>query len=1026
MNGEPVTSWTPTGTVTFFFSDIEGSTRLLEALGRDYADVLQRHHTILRAAFRRCAAVEVGTEGDSFFAVFPSARDAVAAAVAIQRSLAAENWPEGARLQVRIGLHTGEAGLAEAGYVGLDLHRAARIMGAAHGGQIVVSEATRALVDQSLDDGIELRDLGEHRLRDLSTRERLFQVFAEGLRTDFPPLRTLDVTPNNLPTQTSELVGRDAELGAIRAHLDSAGGRLVTLTGPGGIGKTRLALQAAADEIERFRDGVFLVDLSAARDAGTALQAIVRAVGVTASDEEDLRVALAEQLRPRQLLLLLDNFEQVMPAADDVAHLLAHCPDVRFLVTSREALRVRGEQLVPVAPLSLPHDGAARTTAADVSRYEAVRLFVARAHEARPAFRLTDENAGVVAEICARLDGLPLAIELAAARLKLFSPEELRDRLRSRLELLRGGARDLPARQQTLRGTIEWSYELLDDEERAFFGLLSVFSSARVDAVEDVAARLSRLATVDAVDRLTSLVDKSLVRGVEDAGGLRLAMLDTIREYAAERLEAEPDFRDAARRAHAEYFAEFADARRDDLRGPGREAALAELETELGNLQSAWRFSVESRDTGRLSKLLDSLWVLHDARGWYHGAVALANDLLEVVSTTDPSPDRAEEEMTLRLSLARGLLALRGYTEDVERLYRDALAVSDSIGSVPKRLPVLRSLASFHLYRGEVEKTAAIGREMLRLAEEQGDVGLQVEGHLLTGPACAFLGDPTAGLAHLDQAIALFDPDRHGRVAFRLGPNPGVAARAISALLLWMYGRPDTAAMRAQSALELAARLEHPYSLAYGTFHVALLDVWSRRLDVARERSDQVLRIAEEQDYRIWRALGLVLQGVALAGLGDPEDGLARTERGVALYENLRTPPVFWPQLLGLQAEACALAGRPSDALGLVDQAASLAGEGSWDSAALKVQKGDLLASLGDGEGAETSFRRAFDEAGLAGARMIQLRAATRLTRLEEAPGARDAAATLRELLESFTEGFDTPDLREARAALDQAAARGG
>ena len=392
-----MTSWAPTGTVTFFFSDIEGSTRLLEALGRDYADVLQRHHRILRDAFGRCAAVEVGTEGDSFFAVFPSARDAVAAAISIQRSIAAEEWPQGARLQVRIGLHTGEAGLAEAGYVGLDLHRAARIMAAAHGGQIVVSEATRAVVDRSLDDGVELRDLGEHRLRDLSSRERLFQVFTEGLRTDFPPLRTLDATPNNLPTQTSELVGRDAELRIIRAHLESASTRLVTLTGPGGIGKTRLALQAAADQIERFRDGVYLVDLSAARDAGTALEAIVRAVGVTASDEEDLRLALAEQLRPRQLLLLLDNFEQVMPAADDVAHLLAHCPDVRFLVTSREALRVRGEQLVSLAPLSLPGNGVARATAEDVLRYEAVRLFVARAHEARPGFHLTDDNAAAVA-----------------------------------------------------------------------------------------------------------------------------------------------------------------------------------------------------------------------------------------------------------------------------------------------------------------------------------------------------------------------------------------------------------------------------------------------------------------------------------------------------------------------------------------------------------------------------------------------------------------------------------------------------
>jgi predicted ATPase/class 3 adenylate cyclase len=562
----------PTGTVTFFFSDIEGSTRLLEALGQDYSDLLDRHHQIVRDALGRHAGVEIGTQGDSFFAVFPSAVEAVAGAAAVQRRLADERWPDDSTVRVRIGLHTGEGRVAGTGYVGLDVHRAARIMAAAHGGQILISDVTRTVVEGSVSDRVELRGLGEHRLRDLTGRERLFQVVAEGLATDFPPPRTLDAVSNNLPTQLSQLVGRETELIALRDHLGSSAVRLVTLTGPGGIGKTRLALQAAADQIDRFSDGVYLVDLAPARDATAALQAIVQVVGVTVPAEAALPGALAEQIRPRHLLLLLDNFEQVIVAADEMAGLLNLCPKLKLLVTSREALRVRGERLFPVAPLSLPNGGP-RRSAVDVAAYEAVRLFVERAQDARPDFALVDDNAAVVAEICARLDGLPLAIELAAARLKLFSPLELRDRLRKRLELLKGGARDLPERQRTLRGTIEWSFELLDDEERAVFHLLAVFPSAAVAAVEDVAAKVEALRDVDVVDRLESLVDKSLVRSVEEQAGRRLSMLDTIREYAAEQLERDPAMASAVRRAHAEHFAELAEARGGELRGEGRDAA---------------------------------------------------------------------------------------------------------------------------------------------------------------------------------------------------------------------------------------------------------------------------------------------------------------------------------------------------------------------------------------------------------------------------------------------------------------------
>jgi predicted ATPase/class 3 adenylate cyclase len=1019
---EPVVTVDAPDVLTFLFTDLESSTRLWERFPDAMKDAMPRHDTILRKAVEDADGRVVKVMGDGLMALFPSPSDAATACLDAQRALHDEPWGETGPLRVRMGVHVGGAQERGGDFFGPTVNRAARIMAAAHGGQVLLSALAAEHAGQRLPAQVALRDLGEHRLQDLFRPEHIFELVDPALPSDFPPLATLSVRPNNLPTQTSEFFGRATELAALRDLLDAAGVRLLTLTGPGGIGKTRLALQAAADQIDRFEDGVYFVDLASVREADAAFEAIGRAIDSTVPGSDSPFDVLKTELKGRRILLVLDNFEQVMSAADGVADLLQQCSQLEVLVTSREALSVRGEHLFPVPPLSLPDIRPQEASAESIAGFEAVRLFVERAREARPSFSLTDENAPAVAESCARLDGLPLAIELAAARLKIFSPDDLRERLGSRLELLRAGPRDLPARQQTLRSTIEWSYELLDADERAVFGLLSLFFPARVQHVEEVATGLPPFQGVDIVDRLASLVDKSLLRSL-NGDRPRLWMLETIREYAEERLEQDPELGVRARRTHAEYFADFAKTRREGLAGPTRESTLDDLESELGNLMGAWRYWVEVGDLDRLDSLTEPLWVLHDARGRYHAAVELTDDLLGVLTAAPATPERAMEEITVRTGLARGLLAIRGYTEEVEEAYGRALELSKAAGEVPRRFPVLRGLASFHLYRGEFEKAAAVGRELLSLAEEEDDAGLRIDGHLVLGSSVAFLGEVPAGLDHLERAIALFDPQRHGPGRFRLGPSPGVVSSTTSALLLWLQGYPERAVERGASGIRLAQELNHPFTLAYALFHVGLLDLWRGDFELVYERSSGVLDAAEEHDYQMWRALGFALQGAGMVGLGHPAEGLARHDQGLALYQGLKAPPVFWPILHSMKAAALGLGGRPAEGLALIDEAIELGGEGKIPYPDFTLIRGDLLLAQGERAGAERSYRDSLRAAGALGLRMPQLRAAVRLARISERCAETE---TLRSVYDTFTEGFDSADLVEARTILDKAGDRVG
>jgi predicted ATPase/class 3 adenylate cyclase len=606
----------PSGTVTFLFTDVEGSTRLLNELGAaDYAQALAEHRSALRSAFGAHGGVEVDTQGDAFFVAFPTAPGALAAARDATAALA------GGSIQVRVGIHTGTPLVAEEGYVGVDVHRAARIAAAGHGGQILVSASTAALVSSD-----ELHDLGEHRLKDLSAPERIYQL---GER-EFPPLKSLYRT--NLPVPATPFLGRERELAEALGLLEGA--RLLTLTGPGGTGKTRLGLQVAAEASEQYPDGVFWVPLAPLRDPDLVLESAGQALGATDG--------LAEHVSDKSLLLLLDNFEHVVDAADGLSGLLAACPNLQLLVTSRELLRLPAEQAYPVPPLE-PEEGA--------------ELFLARAHALDPAFAPSP----AVPELCARLEQLPLALELAAARVRVLSPEQLLDRLSGRLDLLKAG-RGVDPRQQTLRATIEWSHDLLDQDEQRLFARLAVFrGGCTLESAEQVCD-----GDVDAVE---SLVDKSLVRVRE---GDRFWMLETIREYAAEQLEASGES-DGRRHRHAEHFLALAEET-EPLAREVDAATLDRLEREADNLRAAldWlRTAGETQLVLRLAAALDDFWAIK-------GHMAEGRRRLEEALAADESPTAARAKA---LNAAADMAIGHGDSSAARLRAEEALAFHRQVGN---------------------------------------------------------------------------------------------------------------------------------------------------------------------------------------------------------------------------------------------------------------------------------------------------------------------------------------------------------
>jgi predicted ATPase/class 3 adenylate cyclase len=763
----------PTGTVTFLFTDIEGSTRLLQQLGLRYADLLAQHNRILRTVLRERGGYEISKEGDAFFVAFPRAKDGLAAAIAGQLAIAAHCWPESAPVGVRMGLHTGEPISASFEYIGLDVHRAARICATAHGGQILLSQTTRDIVEDDLPPNVTLQDLGQHRLKDLARPQHLFQVMANGLSTDFPPPNSLDVFPNNLPVQLTSFIGREREIAEVKRLLATT--RVLTLTGAGGAGKTRLALQVAADLLEKFKDGVWWVELAALSDQTLVPQTVASVLSVRAQSGRLLTDTLGDFLRGKSLLLLLDNCERLLSACAGMADaLLRNSPGLCILATSREALGIAGEIRWRVPSMSLP-DLDRLPPFENLSQYEAVRLFTDRVMTVQPTFKVTPRNAQAVAQICHRIDGIPLAIELAAARARVLAVEQIASRLDDRFRLLIGGSRMAVPRHKTLRAAMDWSYEMLSEEERAVLRRLSVFAGGfTLEAAVKVCGRKG-VDEFEVLDLVTSLVDKSLVVMDEQGGEARYRLLETIRQYGRDKLLAPEE--DAVLYAHRDWYLSFAERADAELRGANQREWLDRTEAEHDNLRAAL--------------------------GWSKGA-------------------QGEADARLRLAGAlQWFWYLRGYSTEGRRWLEGMLSEGLSPPS-PTWLKALRGAGILAWDQGDYSRALSLMERSLALCRKVDDkwgvaLSLSILGFLAYQPQ----GDYERARALLKESLAVWrEVEDQWGIAFSLN---------ILGRVMWLEGAYDQAARACEESLSLFQAIGNRWGVAYAQHSLGL---------VARDRGD--------------------------------------------------------------------------------------------------------------------------------------------------------------------------------------------
>jgi predicted ATPase/class 3 adenylate cyclase/DNA-binding CsgD family transcriptional regulator/Tfp pilus assembly protein PilF len=976
----------PRGTITLLFTDIERSSALWEAHKETMGRAIERHNTLLAGVIAAHEGYLFKTTGDGSCAAFPTAAAALAAALEAQFALGSAPTDGAPALPVRMALHTGAPTALDGDYIGAPLNRVARLLAAGHGGQTLLSLATAELVRDELPPGVELRDLGLQRLKDLSRPERVFQLIHPELPRQFPPLRSLDSRPNNLPVQVNALVGRERDVAQVCARLLEPDVRLVTLIGPGGTGKTRLALQAAAELLDGFEDGAWFVALDAIRDPELVPGSILQALGLKESAQQSPLTSLLSYLGERTLLLVLDNFEQVLAAAPTVARLLEAAPRIKVLATSRAILGVYGEYDLAVPPLTLP-DLSQPVRLETLTQFEAVRLFIERAQAAQAEFAVTNETAPAVAEICHRLDGLPLAIELAAARVRLLPPPALLSRLSSRLKLLVGGARTLPERQQTLRKTIDWSYDLLDAGEQALFARLAVFAgSFGLPAVEAVCAGQGDL-PLDPLDGLQSLLDKSLLRqGSAEDGEVRFLMLETLREYALERLAARGEL-DELRRRHLASTVELVARAEPGLRGREQARWLNLLELELDNIRAALGYGSDAGERAaalRIAAGLRRFWLirgnLREARGWIEGLLAPAGELPGDVRTQALAALGAITMMQGdygcgRQALAQALALLRqlgdqggialallylasctfysGDPKGALELYEECHSVFQALGDTWGLANSLHNFGFYARWQGEYGRAAELLRAAITRWEQVGDPTNHARSLDVLGEVLRCQGDEAQADRLHQEALAIrrslndkgglpYSLKNLGELAYRRGD----VERALA------LGEDSLARFQAQSD-------------RWGT--ALVLHLLAR---VALERDDfaRAQRLCEES-YDLFRAQGdrfgiaaaqCCLGQIALRR-GDAEAARLLFEQGHTGYAELGQRDGRAGCLEGLAAAASG-AGDDSRAAQLFGAAAALRASAGVPLGQPLRRRQELLIALARARLGEARWGQAWDE----------------------------------------------------------------
>jgi predicted ATPase/class 3 adenylate cyclase len=849
----------PTGTVTLVFTDIEGSTGLLQALGDRYPEVLADHHRLIRETFARHGAVERGSAGDGLYFVFPAALAAVQAAIEAQLAIAGRTWPDGIAIRDRVGLHTGEPWNAAEGYVGLDVHRAARICAAGHGGQVLISQTTHGLVADRLPPNVSLIDLGSHRLRSLDTPQHLYQVSGPGLTRDFPAPRTTEAPRNNLKLEVTSFIGRERELALATRILEQSS--LLTLTGPGGVGKTRVGLRLARTVLDRFEDGAWVVECGTFTEPDFVLPSVASTIGLTEPVGRSLLSAIVDHLKGTHLLLVLDDCDPVLTECAELADAVVRsCQGVRIVATSREALGIPGETILPIASLTTPEVGA-RIVARELGAVDACRLFVERAQAVQPAFALTEQNARSVAQLCRRLDGIPLAIELAAARVRTLPVEQIAARLDDRFRLLTGGSRASVARHQTLRATIDWSYDLLTEPERAVLRRLSVFvGGATVEAAEFVCTG-DPVESIEILDALSRLVEKSLVFTDPASTEARFRLLETVREYARERLVEAAEGDRTLRRHRDWYLALVDEASAAFFHGPEPVEWLRRLDQEHDDLRAVLEWCLDQPGEARSGlRLAAGLWRYWEIRGHLKEGRGWLERMVEGVGG-EVSPLRANA-----LTGAGNMAFMQGDFKAASTLHEASLALHRQMGDPRSVAYAANNLANTVLQLGDHARARTLYEEGLALTRDLGDRRGVVFGSINLAEVATREGDHAAAQAmHEDILATIRELGDSWMEAFALGAFARARSRA---------GNRDAARSLHIEALAILEEVGDRRGVARTLTHLAELALTDG--DTPRARGLFRHSLAIRQELGDMPGLASALENLADAFVTDDPEAAAR------------------------------------------------------------------------------------------------------------------------------------------------------